>query len=56
MKNKIKVSIIDTINRLAEDNDKKKSINNEKEKSNNNFSLNNRGYSLFKNGLTSSKK
>lgn len=57
---KIKVGIKDSIERLgneSSDNKEKKSINNQKEKGNtDNFSFNDRGYSLFKNGFTSSKK
>ena len=59
MKKKIKVGIKDSIERLSNEsnNKEKKSINNQKEKGNiDNFSFNDRGYSLFKNGFTSSKK
>ena len=63
MKKKVKVGIKDYIERLGNESDnkekekeKQESLNNNKDKTIDNFSFNNRGYSLFKNGFTSSKK
>jgi hypothetical protein len=61
MKKKVKVGIKDSIERLGNESDnkekeKQESLNNNKDKTVDNFSFNNRGYSLFKNGFTSSKK